>query len=96
MTPIVIGSTQRQTATQLAEAAIQKMLRNRSYSVGMDLAGRIIIAGVDDIQPSELLMVCTNKSDPDILADNIRAEVNDRDPNYKPRSHRVIAQRKRA
>ena len=96
MTPIMIGSTQRQTATQLAEGAIQKMLRNRTYAVGMDVAGRIIIAGIDDMQPCELLMVCTNKSDPDVLADNIRAEVNDRDPSTRPRSHRVPAQRKRA
>lgn len=36
MNPAVIGSTNRQTATQLAEAAIDRMGRARKYGVGMD------------------------------------------------------------
>lgn len=96
MTPIVIGSTQRQTATQLAEDAVGRMIRGRTYGVGMDLSGLIILAHPDDFIPQQLLMTCTNKSDPDVLADNIREEVNSRDPTKRPSSHRVIRPRKRA
>ena len=78
MNPAVIGSTNRQTATQLAEAAIERMGRARKYGVGMDAAGRIILALPDDFPPGELLMVMTRAGDPDELADNIRHELEQR------------------
>jgi len=82
--PIFVGSVQRRTATQLAEAALEAIAglgkrsrqgRPKFYEVGMDLSGRIVVDRMDSTPPAELLMVCNWKSDPDELADNIRAEV---------------------
>jgi hypothetical protein len=82
--PIFVGSPRTRTATQLAEAALEAIAslskrsrqgRPRFYEVGMDLSGRIVVDRMDSTPPAELLMVCNWKSDPDELADNIRAEV---------------------
>ena len=78
MIPLVIGSTSHRTATQLAEAAIARMPRGGPYAVGMDHAGRVLLALPSDFHPNDLLMVCTRTSDPDVLADNIRDETNAR------------------
>ena len=74
MIPLVIGSTNHRTATQLAEAAIERMPRGGPYAIGMDPAGRVLLAKPDDFHHTELLMVCTRTTDPDVLADNIRDE----------------------
>jgi hypothetical protein len=82
-----IGTTARRTATQLAEDAIARMSPRRKYGVALDRAGHVLVGGPDDFRPSELLMVCTAKSDPDILADNIRDEAAARGP--RTITHRV-------
>ena len=80
----VVGVVGRQTATQLAEAAIGSMTgKARRYGVGIDWRGRVTVAGTDDFQHEELVMVCTYASDPDDLADAIRHEVEVRGP-FKP------------
>lgn len=96
MTPVAIGSTANRTPTQLAEAAIGRMARGRTYGVGMDLAGRIVLAHPDHFHPQALLMACNSQSDPDVLADNIRDEVNSRDPGRRHRAPRETRRRKKA
>ena len=81
MNPVTIGSTKHQTPTQLAEAAVDRMGRARKYGVGMDLAGRIILALPDDFHPSELLIVMSRSGDPDDLAEAIRHEIKERNGN---------------
>lgn len=93
MTTIVIGSTGRRTATQLAEDALNRMNKGRRYGVGLDWSGHVTIGLVGDIPTRDLLMVCTSASDPDVLADNIRDEVNARDPNHRPRQRRVLSRK---
>jgi hypothetical protein len=78
--PHKIGNVSRRTATQLAESAIDtigELYRQRMAYVGvsMDVRGDIWLDRVHDTPTRELLMTCTRKSDPDLLADNIRAEV---------------------
>ena len=78
--PLKIGNVSRRTATQLAESAIDsigELYRVRLIPIGvsMDVRGDVWIDRLPDTPPRELLMACTRKSDPDVLADNIRAEV---------------------
>lgn len=96
MKPVAVGNAASRTPTQLAEAAIDMMKRGRTYGVGMDLAGRIVLAHPDHFHPQALLMACNSQSDPDVLADNIRDEVNSRDPGRKHRAPRETRPRKRA
>lgn len=81
--PLFIGSVTRQVPTVLAESAIERIAGLRrwgknkrvlSYAVGMDLAGRIVVDRQEAMPPRELLMTCSYQSDPDALADEIRAE----------------------
>jgi hypothetical protein len=79
MTPVVVGSVTERTATQLAESALERMGRGGiRYMVGLDEDGQLLIAGVDDLHPTEMLITCTRTSDPDELADVIRHEVKQR------------------
>lgn len=96
-TPQMVGSIHRRTATQLAEAAIEAIAQltpNRgqnagmAFEVGLDVAGRVLVDRLGNTPRNEWLMTCTRKSDPDALADEIRAEVADRDP--KPVKRRVV------
>lgn len=96
-TPQMVGSIHRRTAEQLAEAAIEAIAAltpkrgctaNTAFEVGLDIAGRVMVDRLGCTPKREWLMTCTRKSDPDALADEIRAEVAERDP--KPVKRRVV------
>jgi len=96
-TPRTVGSIHVQTVTQLAEGAINVIgslrkhgLHKRvlAYEVGLDLAGRVVVDRLGMTPPNEWVMTCTYASDPDELADEIRAERDRRDG--KP-ARRVVA-----
>ena len=98
--PRVIGSVHTRTPTQLAEAAIDEIAglqrhgvgrRVLAYEVGLDLAGRVVVDRMGNTPPSELLMACTYRSDPDDLADEIRTERDARGCEKPPR--RVVVGR---
>lgn len=100
--PQVVGSVHTRTPTQLAEAAIERIATLRrygagkqllAYEVGLDLAGRVTVDHIGGTPPGEWLMTCTYASDPDELADEIRAEVARRD-GVPPR--RVVVSKRRA
>jgi ATP-dependent helicase/DNAse subunit B len=85
--PRVIGSTKRWTPTQLAESTIEiigehkRYGKNKAvlfYAVCLDLAGRVVMDRLDDAPPSEIVMACSYKSDPDDLADALRHELQER------------------
>lgn len=72
------------SSTQLAEAALATMKKGHAYAVGINLGGQLLVTGRDSLPASQIVMVCTRCSDPDILADNIHAELRERGA-YKPR-----------
>jgi hypothetical protein len=94
-TPRTVGSIHTQTVTWLAEKAIKEIssLRRKkddkaiAYEVGIDLAGRVMVDRLGNTPPAEWLMTCTYASDPDELADEIRAE---RDRRDGPPARRVV------
>lgn len=101
-TPVLIGSIHVQTPTQLAEKAIDAIARLRKhglhkrvlrYEVGLDLAGRVVVDRLGMTPPNEWVMTCTYASDPDDLADDLRAEIENRDG--KP-ARRVVVSKRRA
>lgn len=84
MTSHVVGVIGRQTPTPLAEAAIAIMTSKKErYGVGIDWRGRVTVAGPDDFDHNDLVMVCTYATDPDDLAEAIRHETARRGP-FKP------------
>src|SRR5688500_16230657 len=85
--PCFVGSTRLRTPTQLAEATLEaihgpkgwgKNKKPIAYEVGLDLSGRVVIDRIGSTPRNEWLMNCTRKSDPDVLADEIRAELESR------------------
>ena len=80
MIPVQVGSIAHQTSTQLAEAAIGRMSKRYAYGVAIDPSGHVIIGMPDDFHARELLGVFTRTSDPDELADNLRHEIERRNP----------------
>lgn len=95
-TPRAVGSIHVQTVTQLAEGAIAEIgslrkhgLNKRvlAYEVGLDLAGRVVVDRLGMTPPNEWVMTCTYRTDPDELADEIRAE---RDRRDGPPARRVV------
>jgi len=85
--PRFVGSVKTQTPTQLAEAAIEtigelrrygKNKKPLAYEVGLDMAGRLVVDRIGCTPRAEWLMNCTRTSDPDLLADEIRAELESR------------------
>ena len=101
-TPRTVGSIHVQTVAQLAEGAINVIgslrkhgLHKRvlAYEVGLDLAGRVVVDRLGMTPPTEWVMTCTYASDPDDLADDLRAEIENRDG--KP-ARRVVRGRRAA
>jgi len=101
-TPRTVGSIHVQTVTQLAEGAIAEIgslrkhgLHKRvlAYEVGLDLAGRVVVDRLGMTPPNEWVMTCTYRTDPDDLADDLRAEIENRDG--KP-ARRVVVSKRRA
>lgn len=75
--PQLVGSVKRQTATQLAEGAIEKLSghrRNADFAVTYDLAGRLWIDYPHNAPVREVIATVNRKSDPDWLAEEIRFE----------------------
>lgn len=96
--PIFVGSVRAQTAKQLAAAVMMWLLelrgygadnKPRSYSVGLDLAGRVVLDRLGTMPAKEWLMNVTRKTNPDLLADEIRSEAESRDK--LPRKKRKVA-----
>lgn len=84
MSSEVVGVVGRQTPTRLAENALEKMAGQRkTFGVGIDWRGRVTVAGPDDFDHNDLVMVCTYATDPDDLAEAIRHETARRGP-FKP------------
>ena len=101
-TPRTVGSIHVQTVAQLAEGAIAEIgslrkhgLNKRvlAYEVGLDLAGRVVVDRLGMTPPNEWVMTCTYRTDPDDLADDLRAEIENRDG--KP-ARRVVVSKRRA
>lgn len=78
MTPILIGTTTAMSHYDLAERAIARMGKRHQYAVAMDVAGRVLIGMPGDFQPREILIVCGRTADPDLIADEIRHEYQQR------------------
>ena len=101
-TPRTVGSIHTQTVTWLAEKAIKEIssLRRKkdgkaiAYEVGIDLAGRVMVDRLGNTPPNEWVMTCTYASDPDDLADDLRAEIENRDG--KPARRVVVSKRSAA
>ena len=75
--PQLVGSVKRQTATQLAEGAIEKLgalRRGVDFAVTYDLAGRLWIDYPHNAPVREVIATVNRKSDPDWLAEEIRFE----------------------
>ena len=99
-TPRTVGSIHVQTVAQLAEGAINVIgslrkhgLHKRvlAYEVGLDLAGRVVVDRLGMTPPNEWVMTCTYRTDPDDLADDLRAEIENRDG--KPARRVVVSKR---
>ena len=54
------------------------MGKRHQYAVAMDVAGRVLIGMPGDFQPREILIVCGRTADPDLIADEIRHEYQQR------------------
>ncbi len=72
--PIAVGSTRTETPTTLAERAIEAMGRS-NYDVSLDRSGKVWVDKYSHASPTELLIVANRKSDPDMIAEEIRFEV---------------------
>lgn len=75
--PQLVGSVKRQTATQLAEGAIEKvgsLRRGQDFAVTYDLAGRLWIDYPHNAPAREVIATVNRASDPDWLAEEIRFE----------------------
>lgn len=101
-TPVLIGSIHVQTPTQLAEKAIDAIARLRkhglhkrvlAYEVGLDLSGHVQVDRLGMTPPNEWVMTCTYRTDPDDLAEDLRAEIESRDG---PPARRVVRGRRAA
>lgn len=75
--PQLVGSVKHQTATRLAEGAIEKigmLRRGQDFALTYDIAGRLWIDYPHNAPVREVIATVNRKSDPDWLAEEIRFE----------------------
>lgn len=78
MNPAIIGTATATSHYDLAEQAISRMGKRHAYAVAMDVSGHALIGMPTDFQPREILIVCRRTTDPDLIADEIRHEYQQR------------------
>ena len=78
MSARTVGTIHRMTPEKLAEAAMENMGRKHAYSVGIDWTGKVYVDLPQNMSAADMIMTCRRSTDPDLLTEEIRDEMNRR------------------